>query len=885
MPANPNPTAPGVVYRRDYRPPDYRVETVHLRFELDEEKTRVVSRMTVVANREEGADQVPLVLNGEQLQLLSVALDGQLLNAADYELDAERLVIRQVPGAFTLEVETEINPAANTSLEGLYLSSSNFCTQCEAEGFRRITYFPDRPDVMARYTTTIVADRVRYPVLLSNGNLIESGELEEGRHFAVWQDPFPKPSYLFALVAGDLARIEDQFVTMSGRKVDLHMYVQHHNIDQCDHAMNALKKAMEWDEETFGREYDLDLFMIVAVDDFNMGAMENKGLNIFNSSCVLAKAESATDADFQSIEGIVGHEYFHNWSGNRVTCRDWFQLSLKEGFTVFRDQQFSADMWSRDVKRIHDVNMLRNAQFREDAGPMAHPVRPESYVEISNFYTPTVYIKGAEVVRMLHRLLGSDRFRRGTDLYFERHDGQAVTTDDFVSALEDANGVDFGQFRLWYSQAGTPVLQVSPEYDAKEKTYTLTVTQHCPGTPGQSDKQPFHIPLAMGLVGSDGRDLPLRLAGEGRAVTGTRVLQLRERRETFVFQDVEAAPVPSVLRGFSAPVKLDMELGDDERGFLMANDTDPFNRWEAGQQLAVKHILGLVSTIENGDEPTLDPGFCDAFGAVLHDPGLDGAFVAQAFTLPSEIYLAECMEVMDPVAIHEARRSVRLSLARALGPDLLARYEELEPVGPYVLDSAAVAARSLRNVCLGYLMELEDPQIRQRCVEQFRGSDNMTDTMAALSCLANDPAPEREQALGEFYDRWRSEPLVIDKWLALQATSRLPDTLAVVRRLTEHPAFSIRNPNRVRALIGAFCQRNPARFHAPDGEGYRFLGDQILQLDPLNPQIAARLAGAFGPWRRLDENRQGLIRAQLERILAAAHVSKDVYEIVSKSLA
>jgi len=881
----PNPTAPGVVYRRDYRPPDYGVETVHLRFELDEEKTRVVSRMTVVAKRGEEAGDVPLVLNGEHLQLLSVALDGHLLDAADYELDAERLVIHQVPGAFTLEVETEINPGANTALEGLYLSSGNFCTQCEAEGFRRITYFPDRPDVMARYTTTIVADRARYPVLLSNGNLIESGELEGGRHFAVWQDPFPKPSYLFALVAGDLARIEDHFVTMSGRKVDLHMYVQHHNIDQCDHAMNALKRAMEWDEETFGREYDLDLFMIVAVDDFNMGAMENKGLNVFNSSCVLAKAESATDADFQSIEGIVGHEYFHNWSGNRVTCRDWFQLSLKEGFTVFRDQQFSADMWSRDVKRIQDVNMLRNAQFREDAGPMAHPVRPESYVEISNFYTPTVYIKGAEVVRMLHRLLGSERFRRGTDLYFERHDGQAVTTDDFVSALEDANGVKLDQFRLWYSQAGTPVLQVSREFDAEHRTYALTVTQQCPPTPGQSDKQPMHIPLAMGLVAPNGADLPLRLAGESQALSGTRVLELREGRQTFVFQDIDAEPVPSLLRGFSAPVKLEMELSDDERGFLMANDSDPFNRWEAGQQLAVKHILGLVRELQEGDEPTLDAGFCDAFGAVLHDTGLDGAFVAQAFTLPSEIYLAQCMEVMDPGAIHDARRFVRLALARSLGPDLSARYDELAAAGPYVLDSVAVARRSLRNVCLSYLMELEDPQIRQRCMEQFRTSDNMTDTMAALSCLANDPAPEREQALGEFYDRWRNEPLVIDKWLALQATSRLPDTLAVVRGLTEHPAFSIRNPNRVRALIGAFCQRNPARFHDPDGEGYRFLGDRILQLDPLNPQIAARLAGAFGPWRRLDGNRQSLIRAQLERILGTAQLSKDVYEIVSKALA
>ncbi|MGA7800378.1 MAG: aminopeptidase N, partial [Gammaproteobacteria bacterium] len=810
MSASRDTVTPRITYLKDYRPPAYRVETVYLRFELGEERTRVVSRMTVVRNREGGAGPGPLVLNGEQLQLLSVALDGRLLNSSDYELDAETLSIPKVPGAFTLEVETEINPKANTSLEGLYLSSGNFCTQCEAEGFRKMTYFPDRPDVMARYTTTIVADRERYPVLLSNGNLTDSGELEDGRHFAVWQDPFPKPSYLFALVAGNLGRIEDHFVTMSGRKVDLHLYVQHHNIDQCDHAMNALKKAMEWDEETFGREYDLDLFMIVAVDDFNMGAMENKGLNVFNSSCVLARPETATDADFQSIEGIVGHEYFHNWSGNRVTCRDWFQLSLKEGFTVFRDQQFSADMWSKDVKRIQDVNMLRNAQFREDAGPMAHPVRPDSYVEISNFYTATVYIKGAEVVRMLRRLLGGDRFRRGTDLYFERHDGHAVTTDDFVTALEDANGVDFGQFRLWYSQAGTPTLRVSREYNSAARTYTLSISQQCPATPGQSDKQPFHIPLTIGLVGPQGADFPLRLAGEDQAAGGTRVLELRERNETFVFQDIDAEPVPSLLRGFSAPVKVESDLSDAERCFLMANDSDPFNRWEAGQQLAVKHILGVVETLQKGGKPALNTDFCDAFGAILRDPDLDGAFVAQALALPSEIYLAECMGVMDPDAIHEARRFVRLALAGVLKSDMLSHYDRLADAGPFALDSAAVARRSLRNVCLGYLMELEDPGVRQRCMDQFRGSANMTDTMAALSCLANDPAPEREQALAEFYDKWRSEPLVIDKWLALQASSRLPDTLAVVRRLTEHPAFSIRNPNRVRALIGAFCQRNPA---------------------------------------------------------------------------
>jgi len=879
-------STPRAVRLEDYAPPDYRVESADLYFELHETETRVRATLAMVANYDHAQQPSrPLVLDGESLTLVSLAVDGEALDEDAYRLDDSALTVDRVPGAFTLEVETVINPRANTALEGLYLSGGNFCTQCEAQGFRRITYFPDRPDVMARFTTTVVADKARYPVLLSNGNPEQAGELEDGRHWVRWSDPFPKPCYLFALVAGDLARIEDQFVTMSGRKVHLHLYVQRHNLDQCDHAMNALKKAMEWDEETYGREYDLDLFMIVAVDDFNMGAMENKGLNIFNSSCVLAKAQTATDANFQRIENVVGHEYFHNWSGNRVTCRDWFQLSLKEGFTVFRDQEFSADIGSRGVKRIQDVDVLRIAQFREDAGPMAHPVRPDAYVEIGNFYTATVYIKGAEVIRMMQRLLGQERFRQGTDLYFERHDGQAVTTDDFVKAMEDASGVDLGQFRRWYTQAGTPRLQVERAFDPEARRYTLTVRQSCPATPGQPQKQPFHIPLATALLDNTGRELPLRLAGEARAGDGNRVLEVFEPEQTFVFEDVNEEPVPSLLRGFSAPVHLDLDLSETELAFLMAHDTDPFNRWEAGQRLALGTLLALVEADRRGEPTEPAPALVEAFGAIARAPGEDRALAAECLTLPSETYVGEFLEVIDPDAVHGARRFLRRSLAEALREPLLALYDALADPGPYTFDADAVGRRSLRNLCLGYLMELDEAAIRSRCVEQFHGAGNMTDAMASLRCLANEDSPEREEALAAFYETWREEPLVIDKWFSIQATSRLPDTLNRVRALMEHPAFNLRNPNRVRALVGAFCQGNPVRFHEPGGAGYRFVADQVLTLDGLNPQIAARLAGAFAHWRRYDADRQALMKGELERILAGPGLSRDTYEIVSKSLA
>ena len=872
---------PNAILLSDYRAPDFLIDTVDLHFVLDEATTRVISRLALRRQTPE----VPLVLNGQDLELISVKLDGELLDPGSYQIDTESLTLPGMPDSFQLEIVTEIHPADNTSLGGLYTSGGNFCTQCEAEEFRKITYYLDRPDVMARFTTHIEADQSRYPVLLSNGNLIDKGELAGGRHWAKWQDPFPKPAYLFALVAGDLAVIKDSFTTMSGRTVDLHIYVQHHNVDKCAHAMRSLQKAMAWDEQTYGREYDLDLYMVVAVDDFNMGAMENKGLNVFNSRYVLARPDTATDGDYLGIESVIGHEYFHNWSGNRVTCRDWFQLSLKEGFTVFRDQEFSADLNSRGVQRIQDVNVLRTHQFREDAGPMAHPVRPDSYVEINNFYTVTVYNKGAEVVRMLAHLVGPEGFRKGTDLYFERHDGQAVTTDDFVRAMEDANGVDFSQFRRWYQQAGTPLVTASQSYDAATKTFTLTLSQSCPPTPGQSEKLPFHIPVAVGLLDAQGRDLPLQLAGAAQVTVGTLVLHLTEAEQRFVFENVPCAPTPSILRGFSAPVKIESDLSEAQRYFLMAHDSDPFNRWEAGQQVAVQLILGLAADHQQGRELVLDDNFVQAFANTLGDQRLDNALKAEALSLPSEAYLAEFMRPIDPEAIFAARQFVRQTLATQLRDQLLAGYRDNADHGEYRIDPEAIGRRALKNTCLSYLMSDEsDREAQQLCLAQFEAAANMTDVMAILGSLAQLDIPAREQALAAFYSKWRQEPLVVDKWLSLQATSRLPNTLETVQALTGHEAFSIKNPNKVRALIGAFCNGNPLRFHAADGAGYRFLVDHVLELDALNPQVAARMCTPLTQWRHYDEPRQQLMREQLQRLLAAPALSKDVYEVASKSL-
>jgi aminopeptidase N len=874
--------APRTIYLKDYTPPAFLVSDVALSVHIEDDHTRVEATLRVRRNRL--ADpRAPLVLDGDELELEAVRVDSQRLDPGQYRVDAEHLTLPQVPDAFTLETVVRIHPESNTKLMGLYASKDGLFTQCEPEGFRRITYFIDRPDVMARYTTTIHAERERYPVLLSNGN--RAGEGRDGaRHWARWEDPFPKPSYLFALVAGRLDVLEDTYRTASGRTAKLSIFVEPGKLDQCGFAMQALKKSMQWDEDVFGLELDLDHYMIVAVGDFNMGAMENKGLNVFNTKYVLARPDIATDTDFMLIDRVVAHEYFHNWTGNRVTCRDWFQLSLKEGLTVFRDQEFGADMYSRPVQRIQEVRALRAAQFPEDAGPMAHPVRPQSYMEISNFYTATVYEKGAEVVRMIHTLIGAQAFRKGMDLYFERHDGQAVTTDDFVQAMQDASGVDLGHFRRWYDQAGTPQLQAVGRYDAAARTFTLKVAQHTPATPEQPDKQPLHIPFALGLLDAQGRELPLQVEGEARPDGTTRVLSITAAEQAFQFINVAQQPVPSLLRGFSAPVHLRYDYSDAELAHLMAHDSDAFNRWEAGQRLALALLLRGVSAHRKGLPFTPAASFVDAFGRVLADGSHDPAFTAEALALPSEAYIGEQMEVVEPDAIHAVRRALRVHVAQALKGELLATYQAFGVPGPYSPDARSAGQRALKNTCLSYLMELDDDAVRALCVRQFDGADNMTDAMAALAAIANAEVPERAGVLARFYERWKHEPLVVDKWLAVQAGARVPGTLEEVRKLTAHPAFDLKNPNKVYALIRTFCS-NQVRFHAADGAGYAFVADQIVALDPLNPQVAARLARAFDRWRKFDAGRQAHAAAQLERIREVDGLSRDTLEVVTKALA
>ncbi|QSA96205.1 aminopeptidase N [Methylococcus sp. EFPC2] len=880
---------PQTIYLKDYTPPEYRLGQVELTFNLDEEDTRVISRLRVQKNPETAAPNAPLVLDGEDLELISVRINGQALPPDQYEVTPESLIIPGAPKVevFNLEVETRINPRANTALEGLYLSSGMLCTQCEAQGFRKITYFPDRPDVMAPFSTLLIGDKTRYPVLLSNGNKVASGELKNNRHWVKWEDPFPKPCYLFALVGGRLECLEEKYTTGSGREVTLQIYVEAHDLDKCGHAMRSLQQAMRWDEQAYGREYDLDLYMIVAVGHFNMGAMENKGLNIFNTKFVLARPDTASDADYEHIQGVIGHEYFHNWTGNRITCRDWFQLSLKEGLTVFRDQEFTADHVSRAVKRIEDVNLLRTRQFAEDAGPLAHAVRPDSYIEINNFYTLTVYEKGAEVVRMLHTLLGAERFRKGTDLYFERHDGQAVTCDDFVRAMEDANGVELQQFRRWYAQAGTPELFVVGDYDAAERALTLTVKQHCPPTPGQSVKEPLHIPLALGLVGPDGNDYPLRLEGEDEPATkSTRVLDVTATQQRFRFVGLPEKPVISALRGFSAPVRLHLHHSYEELAFLLAHDSDPFNRWDAGQTLASRIVLNLVEQLIEGEQPhKADPHLLQAYRKALTQDWDDLSYLALLLTLPSEDYISALMKVIDPDAVHNARQLVKRELAQALRAELTALYHAHHRDESGRFDADAVGRRKLKNVCLAYLAELDTPESHALCLKQFREARNMTDQIAALGGIVNSTHPERAASLDAFYEQWQGEALVIDKWFALQATCHLTGTLTSVQALLNHPAFDLKTPNRVRSLVGAFCQSNPVNFHAADGAGYRFLGDHVIELNAINPQIASRMVSPLTQWRRYDDGRQKLIREQLRRIADTAGISKDVYEVASKSLA
>ncbi|MGB7480910.1 MAG: aminopeptidase N [Burkholderiaceae bacterium] len=890
---------PTIIHRKDYAAPAYLVDTVELGFDLDPVATRVASRLTLRRNPAAGAD-APLTLCGEALELVALRMNGKPVPKRAWRLDGGTLQIADTPAQLTLDIETVTHPDRNSSLMGLYVSNGNFFTQCEAEGFRKITYFPDRPDVMAKYTVMLRADKKKYPVLLSNGNLVEQGDLGDGRHYAKWEDPFKKPSYLFALVAGDLVCQEERFRLQSGREVLLQVWVEEGNLDKTQHAMDSLKNSIRWDEERFGLELDLDRFMIVAVGDFNMGAMENKGLNIFNTKYVLANPRIATDADYAGIESVVGHEYFHNWTGNRVTCRDWFQLSLKEGLTVFRDQEFSADMAGsesgRAVKRIDDVRVLRQAQFPEDAGPMAHPVRPDSYAEINNFYTVTVYEKGAEVVRMVQTLLGRDGFRRGMDLYFERHDGHAVTCDDFRAAMADANGRDLKQFERWYSQAGTPRVAVSTHYDAQHQRFELTLAQSCAPTPGQSAKLPFHIPVAVGLLDGAGRDLPLRLEGtqaDGAAPT-TLVLELTEARQTFRFAGVPERPVPSLLRNFSAPVILDFDYGDDELAFLMAHDSDPFCRWEAGQRLAMRQLLALAAKAQAAgasDRSAFDQADADhaarlveALRVTLNDAELDPAFRELALALPSETLVAEQMEEIDPQAIHAARRFLRCALAQSLRTDLQRAYDAHQTPGEYRADAASAARRALKNCALAYLSENDDTDSHALAQRQYDAAGNMTDRLAALAALVNSGAPQREAALARFYDDFSDEALVVDKWFALQATARGTD-VAAVRRLMRHPAFKLSNPNRARSLIFSFCNGNPSAFHAADGSGYAFWAEQVLALDAGNPQVAARLARSLDRWRRFAPALRAQMRAALERVAAAPKLSKDVQEVVGKSLA
>src|SRR3984957_11627571 len=875
---------PRAIRLKDYRPPDWLIESVELDVSLHPSATTVRAKLKLKPNS--AGAPAPLVLDGEELKLVSLALDGKRLPVESFVATPDRLTIAQPPNRpFELEIETVVDPTGNTQLMGLYRAGATYCTQCEAEGFRRITYFLDRPDVMAVYTTRIEADKNEAAVLLSNGNLIAAGDVSGGnRHFAVWHDPFPKPSYLFALVGGNLAVVKDSFTTMSGRAVALAIYVEPGKEARVPYAMDSLKRAMRWDETAFGREYDLDIFMIVAVSAFNMGAMENKGLNVFNDRYVLASPLSATDNDYISIEAVIAHEYFHNWTGDRITCRDWFQLCLKEGLTVFRDQGFSADQRSRAVERISDVRGLRAHQFVEDSGPLAHPVRPEIYHEINNFYTSTVYDKGAEVVRMIKTLLGAELFRQGMDLYFTRHDGGAATVEQFVQCFADASGRDFfPQFMRWYSQAGTPDIKVAPHYDARAKTYRLDVTQTIPPTPNQPTKQPMVIPLALGLVGKAGADPPLIV--DGRPLSRG-VIELRQPSQTFVFSDVAERPIPSINRGFSAPIKLSVPIEAEDLRFLAAHDSDPFNRWQAVQTLAMSLLTANVAALRNGASARDDDGLMAALGAILVNDKLEPAFIALNLVPPSDADIArEIGSDVDPDAIFAARRKLRAAIGTRHAAVLSSTYERMNTGGPYSPDAKSAGRRALKNVCLDLMAVTQDGTAIARALTQYTSADNLADPMAALETLAQHDRPERTAVLDDFYRRYADDPLIIDKWLALQAIIPEPATLDRVRALTGHPAFSISNPNRIRALIGSFPQVNHTQFNRADGAGYDFVGDFVLSLDPKNPQVAARLMGAFRSWRALEAKRRERAEAVLRRVAAAPALSRDVHDIVARTLA
>ena len=888
--------APQTILLKDYTPPAYLVDTVELRFDLDPEATLVTANFHVRRNPAHvGASVLPL--DGRELELVSVQVNDRVLTAGDFEHTNESLTLRGVGDSATINITTRIRPAKNLSFMGLYCSGGNFFTQCEAEGYRKITYFPDRPDVMAKYRVTVIGQRDMLPVLLSNGNCVSTRDLGDGRHEAVWVDPFAKPSYLFALVAGRFACHEDTIRSASGKTKRLQIYVEPKDADKTAHAMESLKKSIRWDEKRFGLELDLDQYMIVAVGDFNMGAMENKGLNVFNTKYVLANSSTATDADYDGIESVIAHEYFHNWTGNRVTCRDWFQLSLKEGLTVFRDQEFSMDMAGsasgRAVKRIGDVRLLRSAQFPEDAGPMAHPVRPDSYIEINNFYTVTIYEKGAEVVRMVQTMFGRAGFRRGMDLYFKRHDGMAVTCDDFFAAMADANpgmlsAPERAQWFNWYGQAGTPRLNVNDEYDARERTYTLRVRQGCPPTAGQAHKMPFVVPLALGLIGAKGAALPLHLAGETRRRGTEATLLVSGADNVFVFTSVAERPVPSLLRGFSAPVILEYDYSDAALTLLMAHDSDAFNRWEAGQRLFLRLLTTLAHKISAGQSLAVPAAVTAAFKRILSDRALDPAFKAEALALPSETYIAEQFSEVDPGAIHVARVFVRRTLARAAAPELRRVWLSNTVKGKYSPDPVSAGRRSLQGLALGYLLELDDAPMRRAAFAALHAAGNMTDRINAIGALMLHDSPERSEALQFFHQQFHDDALVMDKWLALQAGARTgaggTSTLETVRGLMTHPVFSIKNPNKARALIGTFCHGNPACFHANDGSGYDFWTERVIEIDAFNPQVAARLARAASNWRKLEPQRRELLHARLLQIAGHAALSKDTREVVQKTL-
>jgi aminopeptidase N len=862
-------SAPQTINLSEYQPPAFTVAEIELKFDLHEEYADVTSLLKFARNPK-GA-QGPLVLDGEKLELRSVKLNGKALTPADYELTETTLTIKTpVEGAATLEIGTRIKPQENLTLEGLYKSKGMFCTQCEAQGFRKITYYPDRPDVMAVFTTLIEADKAKYPILLSNGNLIEKKDLGNGRHTARWKDPFKKPAYLYALVAGDLGKVEDHFITKSGRRVQLEIFVDKGNEDRTQHAMDSLKKSMRWDEETYGLEYDLDIFMIVAVDDFNFGAMENKGLNIFNSAYVLAKASTATDSDYEGIEAVVAHEYFHNFTGNRITCRDWFQLSLKEGLTVYRDQEFSSDMMSRAVCRIDNVNNLRQIQFAEDAGPMAHPIRPTSYIEINNFYTATVYEKGSEVIRMIATILGKQGFRKGMDKYFELFDGQAVTTEDFVHAMESATGADLKQFReTWYEQAGTPELTVKAKYAAGK--YQLEITQSCPPTPGQPNKRPFHIPLSLGLLDEQGNTQLETL------------LHLKKEKETFEFA-VKSKPVPSFLRGFSAPVKLHFEYTRAELLLLLAKDPDSFARWEAGQTLALQILQELIGQHSAGKEMKADEEFLEVLGKIAVDDYIDPALRAQILSLPSESYLGQQQATILVDSVHAARSFLYRSVALHNEERFRQVYRSMSSEAPYRYDAREVGRRSLKSEALGYLTETGKTVHVQEALQQLKFANNMTDEIAALGALRDHEGAEREQAFDHFYQKWNKESLVMNKWLVAQASSTAAGGLERIKRIMKDPVFNINNPNKVASLIGAFGRNNQVQFHSLDGAAYRFFADLVMDIDTRNPSLASRIVSVFNQWKRFDPKRQALMKAELERVVAKAGISAGVFEIASKAL-